>query len=223
VINTMSLTTCVKLLLVDDHPLLLQGVRDVLKRKLEFNLLGEASTGAMALTMTQELMPDLVIMDVHLPDLSGISITRQILNIRPSVKVLIFSSDADHSLVDAALEAGACGYIVKGCASNELLDAINAVMAGKLYLSPVVSAGILENHRENLRKESEPAKPKLSEQEKRLLRLVTKGHRNKEIAAILKLSPNSIETYRARLMRKVKCPSTAELVRYAIREGISPL
>ena len=215
--------TSVSLLLVDDHPMLLRGLRQVLTEHPKLKLVGEASTSAMALKMTQDLMPDLVVMDVHLPDASGISIARQILNTRPSVKVLVFSSDADHSLVDDALEAGVCGYIVKSGAADELIGAIDTVMSGKLYLSLEVSAGILEDHRESLRKETEPAKPRLSEQEKRLLRLITKGHRNKEIAAILKLSPNSIETYRARLMKKVNCPSTAELVRYAIREGIAQL
>jgi len=213
----------VKLLLVDDHPMMLHGLREVLARQPNLTLLGEALTGAMALKLTQELKPDLVIMDVHLPDVSGITAARQILDTCPSIKVLVFSSDAGHSLVNDALQAGICGYILKGGAVDELIGAIDIVMAGKLYFSPVVGAGVLEDYRESLRKESEPAKPRLSEREKHLLRLIAEGRRNKEMAASLKLSSNSVETYRARLMKKINCPSTAELVRYAIREGIATL
>jgi len=213
----------VKLLLVDDHPMLLRGLREVLTRQPKFTVLGEALTGAMALKLVQELKPDLVVMDVHLPDVSGISVARQILNTNPSIKVVVFSSDADHSQVDDALEAGVCGYILKGGAVDEVLGAIDVVMAGKLYLSPAVGTGVLEDYRESLRNKSEPAKPKLSEREKHLLRLISDGRLNKEIATSLNLSSSSIEACRARLMKKVNCLSTAELVRYAVREGIAPL
>jgi DNA-binding NarL/FixJ family response regulator len=213
----------VTLLLVDDHPMLLHGLREAVAQQPDLTLLGEASTGAMALTLARELTPNLVVMDVHLNDMSGISAARQILNAQPAVKVIIFSSDGARALVDDALQAGACGYVLKGSSVDEVIRAIDVVMAGKLYLSPAVSAGILEDHQKNLRKEAEPAKPLLSEREKHLLRLIAEGRRTKEIAVRLKLAPNSVETYRTRLMKKILCQSTAELVRYAIREGIAPL
>lgn len=218
-INDMNVT----LLLVDDHPMLLHGLREAVRQQPNLTLLGEASTGMMALTLAQELTPNLVVMDVHLNDMSGISAARQILNAQPAIKVIIFSSDGARALVDDALQAGVCGYVLKGSSVDEVIRAIDVVMAGKLYLSPAVSAGIAEDHQKSLRKEAEPAKPLLSEREKHLLRMIAEGRRIKEIAVTLKLAPNSVETYRTRLMKKILCRSTAELVRYAIREGIAPL
>jgi DNA-binding NarL/FixJ family response regulator len=211
----------VRLLLVDDHPMLCRGVCETVAQQPNLSLVGEATTGAMALKLAHELTPDLVLMDIHLPDINGIEATRQLLNALPSVKVIIFSGDASRALVDESLEAGACGYLLKSGALEEFLRAIELVMQGKLYLSPEVSAGILEDYRKSLVEEPEPKKPRLTEREKQLLRLVTEGRRNKEIADQLGVSVKSIETYRSRLMQKLECSSPADLVRYAIREGIS--
>jgi DNA-binding NarL/FixJ family response regulator len=173
--------------------------------------------------MALELMPDLVVMGVHLPRMSGLEATRQILSARPATKILIFSGNVASATVDEALQAGAGGYIFKRAPVDELIGAIDGVMAGKLCLSPEASATILGNYRRKLVGEPEPARAVLSERDKQLLRLISEGRRNKEIATIMTLSPNSIETYRARLMKKILCRSTAELVRFAIREGISLL
>ena len=213
----------VKLLLVDDHPMLLLGLREAVAKHSHLTVLGEATTGAMALKLAGELAPDLVVMDVHLPDINGITVARQVFAAQPAVKVIIFSSDPSRSLVDDALQAGACGYVLKRSAVEELINAIDEVMAGKLYLSPAVGAGILEDHQTSLRREADPLKPILSNTEKQLLRLIAVGLKNKEIAIRMKLSPNSIEAYRQRLTKKLGVHSTAELVRFAIREGIAPL
>jgi DNA-binding NarL/FixJ family response regulator len=171
------------------------------------------------LRLAPELAPDLIVVDVHLPDMNGIEVTRQLLRRLPSVKVVVFSSDPARSLVDEALQAGASAYILKQTAAQELLQAIDLVMAGRLYLSPAVSADILADYRKSLTQEVSP--PWLSDRDKLLLRLVAEGRRNKEIAAELALSSKSIEAYRSRLMKKLGCSSAAELVRYAIREGIA--
>jgi len=213
----------VKLLLADDHPMVLHGLRELMTKHPHLTVLGEATTGAMALKLAGELAPDLVVMDVHLPDMDGIAVARQVRDAQSSVKVVIFSGDASPSLVDEALRAGVCGYILKGSAVEELINAIDLVMAGKLYLSPSVGAGILEDHQSSLRREAEPLKPMLSDTEKELLRLIAVGLKNKEIAIQMKLSPNSIEAYRLRLTKKLGFRGTAELVRFAIREGIAPL
>jgi DNA-binding NarL/FixJ family response regulator len=213
----------VKLLLVDDHPTLLHGLRGAMTNHPHLTVLGEALTGAMALKLAAELAPDLVVMDVHLPDIDGIAVARQVREAQPSVKVIIFSGDASPSLVDDALQAGACGYILKGSPVEELINAIDVVMAGKLYLSASVGAGILEGHQANLRREIDPLKPMLSNTEKQLMRLIAVGLKNKEIAMRMKLKPNSIEAYRLRLTKKLGFRSVAELVRFAIREGIAPL
>jgi DNA-binding NarL/FixJ family response regulator len=211
----------VKVLLVDDHPMLRDGLRQALARHPKFIVAGEASTGANALKLTAELVPDLIVMDLHLPDMNGIEVTRQILRNRPSVQILVFSSDAARSAVDEALQAGACGYIWKQSASDELIRAVEMVTAGKLYLSPEVSAGMLEDYRRGLAQEAEPTKPLLSTRDRQLLRLVAEGRRSKEIALQLGISPKSVEAYRSRLMKKLSCSNAADLVRYAIREGIA--
>jgi len=200
--------------------MLRNGMRQAIAQQPDLTVVGEASTGAAALKLVAELAPDVVVMDVHLPDLNGIEVTRRILRLLPAVKVVVFSGDAARSLVDEAIQAGACGYIWKQSATEELIRAIEVVMTGKLYLSPEVSAGIMEDYRKSLVGESEPAKPLLSDRDKQLLRLVAEGRRNKEIAVHLTLSPKSVEAYRSRLTKKLGCSNSADLVRYAIREGI---
>jgi DNA-binding NarL/FixJ family response regulator len=186
-------------------------------------LAGETATGEEALNLARKLTPDLVVMDIHLPDLNGIEATRKILKAQPSIKVLIFTRDPNRKLVQEALQAGASGYVLKTGKVEELIHAIEEVMAGNLYLSAEVSAEIVEDYQKTLTGKVDSSKPVLSKREKQLLRLIAMGLRNKEIASELKLSPNSIETYRARLMKKVGYRNTAELVRFAIREGIAPL
>jgi len=212
-----------KILLVDDHPMLRSGLRQELAHQPNLELVGEAATGGLAVKLAAELTPDLVVMDVHLPDMNGIEVARQILSAQPSVKVVIFSGDTVRAVVDEALQAGVCGYLSKSSPLEELIHAIDQVMAGRLYLSPDVSAEILEDYRKSLTEEAEPLKLLLSEREKQLLRLVAEGRRNKEIATLLSISPKSVEAYRSRVMKKLGCFSSAELVRYAIREGIAAL
>lgn len=212
-----------KLLLVDDHAMLRRGLRQALAQQPSFEVVGEASTGAQALRLMEELAPDLVLMDIHLPDMSGIEVSRQILHDHPGAKIIIFSSDIARALVDEALQAGVCGYLPKTCPVEELILAVDAVMTGKLYLSPDVTGDILKDYRNNLLHETPSTKPLLSERERQLLRLIAEGHRNKEISVELKISTKSVEAYRSRLMKKLGCSSSAELVRYAVRQGIAEL
>jgi len=212
-----------KVLLVDDHPMLRRGLREAVARQPHLTVVGEASTGALALTLARELTPDLVVMDIHLPDIDGIEVTRQMLKATPALKIVIFSAETSRPYVDQALQSGASGYLSKTRPVEEWILAIDLVMEGKPYLSPDVNAGILEDYRKSLVEGREPSKPLLSEREKQLLRLVAEGRRNKEIAARLAVSAKSVETYRSRLMKRLGCSSPAELVRYAIREGIAAL
>jgi DNA-binding NarL/FixJ family response regulator len=209
------------ILLVDDHPLLLRGLGQALTQQPDFILAGQARTGAMALELARELNPDLMVMDIHLPDINGIEATRQVLKVLPAIKIVIFSCDPARSLADQALQAGARAYVLKSNDLEELVRAINLVMEGRLYLSPELNSDILEDYRESLLERAKPSKPFLSQREKQLLRLVAEGRRNKEIAEALKMNVHSVETYRSRLMKKLGCSSTAALTRYAIREGIA--
>ena len=206
------------ILIVDDHPLLRSGLRKVLEQHSGLVTVREAASGREAVSQAAASKAGLILMDIHLPDMSGIEATRRVLEADPAAKVVIFSADASRRLVDSALEAGARGYLLKKSAAEELIHALDSVLAGRVYLSAEVSAGILDDYRKSLAGES---KPSLSERQRQLLRLIAEGRRNKEIAAALKLTEHSVETYRARLMKKLGCSGTAELVRYAIREGIA--
>lgn len=213
-------TTNTKIFLVDDHGMLRTGLRHAIAVRPNMTIVGESSHGGTALKLIADSNPDLIVMDIHLPDMSGIDLTRQVLGRTPMIKVIIFSGDAERAVVDKALEAGACGYVWKQGAADELMHAIETVMAGRLYLSPEVNAAVLQEYRDGLSKRQDSFKTLPSEREKKLLGLIADGQRNKEIATHLKISPKSAEAYRSRLMKKLKCPSTAELVRYAIREKI---
>ena len=209
-----------KILLVDDHPMFRDGLRQAICRQPKLSILAEASTGAAALKLAAASPPDLVVMDVHLPDMSGLKVAREILQILPAAKIIILSGDASRPLVEEALQAGACGYIWKQGAAEELMRAIELVLAGKLYLSPEVSTDILADYRKGLAGEAVGFRLSLSQREGELLKLVAEGRRNKEIADELAISVKSVEACRSRLMKKLNCTSAAELVRYAIREGI---
>ena len=154
----------VKLLFVDDHPMLRRGLCEAVTQFPNFTLVGETSSGVEALKLVASLAPDLIVMDIHLPDMSGIEVSRQILAAHPSIKVIIFSSDPARGLVDDALQAGVCGYVLKSGVIEELVQAIQLVMQGKLYLSPELNTGILEEYRKNLA--GNPSSRKVSETKK---------------------------------------------------------
>lgn len=213
--------TVVKVLLVDGHPLLRNGLRHALTRLPKLHVVGEAGTGAEALKLAAKTNPELVLIDQHLPDTSGIELVRLLLGLEPDTKIILLSDDLERGLADEALRAGAWGYLDKQSTPEELLRAINLVIAGNLYLSTDIATAILEDYRRSLKKGIWFSKPLLSERETQVLRLVVEGRRNKEIASSLDISVKSIETYRLRLMKKTGCSSIAELVRYAIRERIA--
>ena len=213
----------VRVLLVDDHAILRDGLRQAMALQPGLTVVGEAANGSAALELAAQLTPDLIILDIHLPDMHGIELTRKLLEKLPAAKVIVFSGDADRSLLDAALEAGACGYVLKQSATEELHRAIEMVMTGRLYFSSEISSTILEDYRRSLVGEAQPPRPTLSDRDKQVLQLVADGLRNKEIALRLNLSPKSVETYRARLMRKLGCATTPELIRFAIRQKLIPL
>jgi DNA-binding NarL/FixJ family response regulator len=208
-------------MLVDDHAMLRSGLRQLVIEQTDLELVGEASNGTKALEVAAEVSPDIILMDIHLPDISGIEVSRQIMARKTGAKIIIFSSNVSRTVLDEALSAGASGYVSKSGAADELIHAITAVLSGKLYISPEVSADILQAYRKSLSAEPEPDKPVLSDRDRELMRLVAEGQRNKEIATHLKISIKSVEASRSRLMKKLGCASSAELVRYAIREGIA--
>lgn len=204
-----------KILLVDDHLLFCDGLRLILKRASEFEVVGESGSVRGALELALTLKPDIVVMDVNLPDGNGIDACRQLGDVLPQTKVLMLSGHTDMSAVKAAVKAGARGYLLKDQASDEFLRALRSVMEGQIYLCPEAATALVENCLE------EPKAVRLSEREVQVLKSIADGLRNKEIAAQLNISTKSVETYRARLMAKLECQSTAQLVRYALREGLA--
>jgi DNA-binding NarL/FixJ family response regulator len=213
--------TKVKVLIADNYPALRGGIRHAITAHPNFIAVGEAATGASTIEHVKRLMPDLVVMDIHLPDMDGLEAARQILAAHPAIKIIIFSGDPARSIVDRALQAGVCGYVSKCCPVEELMLAMATVMEDKLYLSREVSANILEEYRRSLAAELRPPKPALRDRQRQVLRLVAEGRRNKEIAVQLSISIKTVEASRSRLMKKLGCSSSAELIRYAVREGIA--
>ena len=213
--------TTVRLLIADEQPVLRHGLRALIALRPHLELAAEASTAAQAVNLAAELEPDLVVMGIHFPDLNGIEATRRILCAQSSAKVVIFSYEASRSIVDEALQAGACAYVLKTGDEEEFFCAIETALAGKLYLSPEVETGIVEDYRTSLRRQFEPVRSMMSPRERRVLQLVAEGRRNKEISASLRVSTKCVEATRSRLAKRLGCSSTAELVRYAIREGIA--
>lgn len=210
-----------RILLVDDHPMLCSGLQQEIAKRPGLEFAGQAHTGERALALARELTPDLVIQDLHLPDRDGVEVTRGIFQALRTVKIIIFSADADRAQVDRALAAGACGYVLKSGTVEELFFALGMILAGKMYLSPDLSAGILQDYREHLVKDPGRGEPLLSSRDRDLLRLVAAGESNKAIAEHLSVSLSSVETYRFRLKKKLGCHSTADLVRYAIANNIA--
>lgn len=210
-----------RFIVVDDHPLLRQGLRQVLTSQPDLSLIGEASNGAAALQLANESNPDLVIMDIHLPDLSGLEVSREILKNHPNTKIIIFSADENRVLVDKALQIGVCGYLLKAGVAEEMARAIRRVMEGRLYLCPELASEVLGDYRRILVAKTH-SRPLLTDREKRVLQLLAEGLQNKEIADRLSVSTKSVEKSRARLMSKLGYRSVAELTRYAVREGMVP-
>jgi DNA-binding NarL/FixJ family response regulator len=212
-----------KILIVDDHPVVREGLRAGLGAQPELIVVGEAVRGSEAVTLAQQLLPDIILMDFSLPDMTGAEATRQIIAAIPSAAVIVFSVNVNRKCVDESLEAGARGYLTKGTSLQEIVRAIGVVKAGKLCLGPDVATEIMEAYRSGIVTAGplqQPA-PIYSPREKQLLHLVAEGRRNKEIASELAISVKTVEASRSRLMKKLHCTSTADLVRHAIRNGLA--
>ena len=215
-------TTPISVLLVDDHTIFRQGLRRLLDEEPRFKVVAEATDGRDALDMVKEHRPDVVLMDLTMPGLSGLEATRRVRKAHPEANVLILSVHGDEEYVARAFESGACGYILKDVRATDLFAAIEAAAEGRRYLSPVIS-DLIVNEYLKLRKdrsESESPFQVLTEREREILRLLTEGKSSKGIATELSVSPKTIETHRANIMRKLDIHNIADLVRYAISRGI---
>jgi two-component system response regulator NreC len=207
----------IRVLVVDDHAVVRAGLRRILDAEDDIETVGEAPDGERAVFEAMQLQPDVVLMDVVMPGKSGIEATRAVLQAVPVTKVLVLSMQDDPRYVREAFDAGASGYVMKEAADDEVVDAIRAVAAGQRYLHPALGARLLAAESEERRRAAEDP---LSEREREVLRLLALGHTNQEIAKLLYISVRTAETHRAHIMRKLDLSSRAELVRYALAEGL---
>ena len=196
------------------------GLRYAIQTQPDMKVVAEAGNGVAALDVVGQHKPDLILMDISMPGANGIDVSLQIRNLYPQIKIIILSGLADEGYFSQTIKAGLNGYMLKANASTELISAIRAVMNGHMFLSPEVTCAVMAQYKEFLNTKSTPAASLLSKREVEVLKLVAEGLRTKEIADRLKIGVKTVDTYRARLMTKLNCNSTTELVRYAIRQGI---
>jgi len=210
-----------RVVLVDDHEVFRVGLRAVLARAPGVEVCGEASTGRQAVELAAALKPDVVIMDISMPDLNGIEATRQLLQASPQTQVLILSLHESDQVVQDVLSAGARGYLLKSDAATELLTALDHLKRRSLYFSTRISETVLGVYAKGMRPDSASATvTRLSKREREIVQLLAEGKANKQVAAILKVSVKTVETHRSNLMAKLNLHSMSDLVRYAVRNGI---
>ena len=208
----------IRILLTEDHEVMRAALRSLLDAREEFAVVGEASNGREMMAIVEKAAPDVVVMDINMPELNGIEATRQLCARWPHIKVLGLSVHTKGRMVSELIKAGAQGYVPKSSAAQELLTAIRTVVKGKMYISPEVLGDLVETRSREASGES--AFVKLTEREREVLQLLAEGSSTKEVADKLRLSVPTIHTHRQHIMQKLGARSIADLVRYAIREGI---
>jgi DNA-binding NarL/FixJ family response regulator len=211
-----------KILLADDHEIIRNGLRSLIEKEHGLEVIGEAENGRMAIHLARELKPDVVVMDIGMPDLNGIEATRQITAEVPGVKVLALSMHTDRRFVTGMLKAGASGYMLKDGAFEELIHAIRLVASNRIYISPGISSVLVDDLR-HPSQDKVPSLPALTAKEREVLQLVAEGKGTKEIASQLHVSAKTVETHRQHIMEKLDIHSIAELTKYAVREGLTSL
>jgi len=212
----------IKVLLADDHGILRQGIRALVEKHGDIEVVGQAGNGLMAVEMTRQLHPDIVIMDVTMPVLNGIEATRQIKSELPEVKVLALSVHANREFVLDMVRAGASGYMLKECVLDDLIQAINTVVAGQAYLSPQIASIVLESiTKDGIFTVDNRLSETLTPRERQVLQLLVGGVSAKQIALQLGLSTKTIEAIRRRIMEEIKVDNLPDLTKYAIREGLT--
>jgi two-component system response regulator NreC len=211
----------IRIVLADDHTIIRSGLRLLLEQQPDFKVVAEAADGRQAVQLVAKHHPDVVILDIGMPQLNGIEATRQIVAQESHPNVVILSMHADESYVLRALKAGARAYILKNAAEADLIRAVQAVSEGKSFFSPVISKMLLEDYVRQVRdKEVEDSYDLLTPREREILQLIAESKTNKEIATILGLSPHTVETHRGNILQKLNLHSVPELILYSVRKGI---
>jgi DNA-binding NarL/FixJ family response regulator len=214
----------IRVILADDHAVVLDGLRVLLESQGDISVVGTAGDGRTAVALARELLPDIVVMDISMPELNGIDATCELLEALPTVRVIILSMHSTSEHIYRALQAGARGYVIKESAGKEVVKAVVAVHAGKRYISEKISDLIIDDY--VLRKDdtlTPSPLARLSLREREVLQLVVEGRSSAEIAGTLFLSPKSVDTYRSRLMQKLGVKDLSSLIKFAIQHGLTSL
>ncbi len=213
----------IRILLVDDHQIVRDGLRTLIEKEVGMEVVGEARNGREGLKLTRKLLPDVVIMDITMPDMNGIDATRSILEEHPDIKVIALSMHSDRRLISGMLEAGASGYLLKDSAFEELARAVHAVVTHQTYLSPSITDIVIKRFIGKSTSVERSVFTDLTKREREVLQLLVEGMSTKEVASSLNVSVKTIETHRANIMDKLDIHSISELVKYAIREGLTSI
>ncbi len=213
----------VNILIADDHKLFRDGLKTMIGNLTGWDVVGETEDGLTAVEKALELKPDMVLMDISMPNQNGLEATRRIIAGDKNIRVIILSMHADHRYVTESLKAGARGYILKDTSIEELIEGLETVMAGQIYLSPIIANKIIKNYIEHIKDDANTAFAILSPREREVLQLLAEGYSTKGIAGELNVSVKTIESHRKQIMEKLDIRSIAELTKYAIREGLTDL
>lgn len=217
--NEMKITV----IIADDHMIVRDGIRSLLEKQPDIEVVAEADNGRTALKHAQQLSPDVIIMDIGMRELNGIDATRQITSKLPDVKILALSMYSDKQFIKGMFKAGASGYMLKDSASKELVDAIRIVADSKVYISPSIAGVVTEDYLERLAEKDTSVHSVLTSREVEVLQLLAEGESTKQTASILSVSTKTIESHRKNIMRKLDIDNIVDLIKYAIREGIISL
>ncbi len=213
----------IRIVIADDHQIVRQGLRVLLEKEPDMQVVGEAEDGPSTVRMAKELAPHVILMDIKMPDLNGIEATRQILSDLPDVKIIALSMYPDQRFVTNMLRSGARGYVLKDCAFEELIQAIRMVVANKTYLCPSVTEVVVKDYVNLNPSPNQNSFAVLTAREREVLRLLTEGRRTSQIAQLLEISVKTVDTHRQQIIHKLGIRSLAELTKYAIREGLTSL
>ncbi|HOE16184.1 MAG TPA: response regulator transcription factor [Syntrophorhabdaceae bacterium] len=213
----------IRLILADDHKIVREGLRAIFEKITDVEVIAEAEDGLETVRLAKKLLPDIVIMDIGMPNMNGIDATRQIIAETKGVRVLALSTHTDSKFVMQMLGAGASGYLPKDCTCEELVAALHAAITNQLYLSPRITDVVIREYLHNLPKREPSVFTILTTREREVLQMMAEGKTTKEIASRLNVSVKTVDTHRQQIMAKLNIHSIAELTKYAIREGITSL
>ena len=215
------MSASIRILLADDHQIVRQGLRRIIEENPDMAVVGEANDGRQAIQMALDEKPDVIVMDLSMPQMNGIEAIRQITRRLPTVKILVLSMYSEDSYVVQVLEAGAKGYLLKDSADAELVQAIQAVEGGKSFFSPLISRILLDEYVRQLQEKGGTDRFELlTEREREILQLIAEGKTSKEAAELLSISASTVDTHRAHIMEKLDLHNPYEVVLYAVRKGL---